>query len=349
MNVIEYNTDFGPLSAGLENFDGVETTDVVGLSKDAVFPYNSIHKTMAYQSPASISDYDPSEDIDIAIFRPDFGGKLSRNFSANFKFDDFQRCLDWIKKYNPTFSIIQTEPEAIKLLNTSENYVRDSSDQLSRDKIIETLLQMGYKAHLVVIDEADYGVPVHRKFVFYIVTLTDFTLNIPRGLFTATGKGNYNKYRTLNDAISDLDTMGEWTKYASSPKNAYQKHLRNEYSYRVTWHHEPKIRESSKKKIAERRNEKDPYKRKSNGPNIAKADEIIPNLNEDFYRATSTGYSIHPTEDRPLTIREGARILGMPDKLSFDLKTSKAKVGKMLYNNPSPIIGELFGLSLGLM
>ena len=77
-------------------------------------------------------------------------------------------------------------------------------------------------------------------------------------------------------------------------------------------------------------------------------DKIADTIDEHFYLASSKKYSIHPKFDRPLTIREGCRILGLPDKLSFDLKTSKKSIARMLYKSVSPFIGEILALSLGL-
>lgn len=348
MRILEYSPNFGTLSAGFENFGDNEVTDVVKLAKDAEFGYNSIHKQWFPSSFSSILTYEPKKSIDLAIFTPQFGDKVGRKGAANFFFYDFQDCLDFLSEYKPKFAIFQTEPEAIKYINTAPEYIRDGFGQPSKDKIIYSLSQMGYKSHLLVIDEADYGIPLHRKFAFYVATPENFELRVPKGLFTATGKGQYNKYRTVSDAIGDLQKMGEWVEYGSEAQNSYQKRLRNEQSGRVTWNFTGKLRSSVRDKIIQERDIRRDNKIQSKGYNILQNDKIADVLDEHFYLASSKKYSIHPKFDRPLTIREGCRIFGLPDKLSFDLKTPKKSIARMLYKSVSPFIGEILGLSLGL-
>lgn len=348
MRILDYSPNFGTLSAGFENFSGVEVTDVVKLTKDAEYGYNSIHKQWALASFSPILTYEPEKNIDLAIFNPDFGENVGRKGASNFFFYDFQDCLDWLSDKMPKFAIFQTEPEAVKYINTAPKYVRDGFGQLSRDKIVYNLQQMGFKAHLLVLDEAEYGIPLHRKFAFYIATPEDFDLRVPRGLFTATGKGRYNKYRTVGDAIGDLNHVGEWIEYGSEAQNSYQKRLRDERSGRVTWNFTGKLRSSVRDKIIQERDTRRDNKVQSKGYNILQNDKIADTIDEHFYLASSKKYSIHPKFDRPLTIREGCRILGLPDELSFDLKTSKKSIARMLYRSVSPFIGEILALSLGL-
>lgn len=347
MRILEYSPNFGTLSAGFENFGDNEVTDVVKLATDAEFGYNSIHKQWFPSSFSSILTYEPKKSIDLAIFTPQFGDKVGRKGAANFFFYDFQDCLDFLGEYKPKFAIFQTEPEAIKYINTASEYVRDGFGQVSRDKIVYNLQKMGYKSHLVVLDEADYGIPLHRKFAFYVATPEDFRLCIPKGLFTATGKGEYNRYRTVGDAIGDLHHIGEWAEYSCNAQNVYQRALRND-SGKVTWNFTGNLRSSVRDKITQERDTRRDNKIQSKGYNILQNDKIADALDEHFYLASSKKYSIHPKFDRPLTIREGCRIFGLPDQLSFDLKTPKKSIARMLYKSVSPFIGEILALSLGL-
>lgn len=354
MRILEYSPNFGTLSAGFENFGDNEVTDVVKLAKNAEFGYNSIHKQWFPSSHSSILTYEPKKSIDLAIFTPQFGDKVGRKGAANFFFYDFQDCLDFLSEHKPKFAIFQTEPEAVKYINTAPEYVRDGFGQPSKDKIIYSLSQMGYKSYLLVIDEADYGIPLHRKFAFYVATPEDFELRVPKGLFTATGKGQYNKYRTVSDAIGDLQKMGEWVPYASDAQNVFQRMMRNDKVGRVTWNHPPNMRESTKKKIASIKqgsnNETSIAKSRTKGYNRAKWDDICRCMDEQFYISTSKlGDSIHPIQNRPFTIREGCRIHGLPDQLSFDLSTPRKSVAKMIHDSPSPAIGEILAMSLGCM
>ena len=70
-------------------------------------------------------------------------------------------------------------------------------------------------------------------------------------------------------------------------------------------------------------------------------------MDAQFYLVSSKlGDSIHPIEDRPFSIREGCRIHGLPDRLSFDLKTPRKVLGRMIHSSVAPAIGEILALAL---
>ena len=352
LKIFEYQPNFGTFSAGFESFNENIVVEVVKLAKDAFYGYNRIHKQWFSSSMIPISTYQPENSIDLAIFNPSFGENILKKGSSNFFFYDFQDCINFLDNNFPKFAIFQTEVDVIPHLNTADSYVRDGFGQLSKDKLILKLQDLGYKAHLVVLDEADYGIPLHRSFAFYVATPNNFNLVMPKPLFTATGRGSYAKYRTVADAISDLGPMGEWVEYESEPKNSYQKALRNDKVQKVTWHHAQNIRSSTKKKISKVKqgsnNETSVPKSRSKGFNRAKWGSICRCMDSKFYISSSKqGDSIHPIANRPFTIREGCRIHGLPDKLSFDLSTPKKSLGTMIHNSVAPAIGEIFAMALG--
>lgn len=351
MNILEYKPDFGTLSAGFESFFKNEVVDVVKLDKNATYGYNRIHKQWFSNSFQPISAYKPENQIDLAIFKPEFGDKVGRKGKSNFYFYDFQACLSFLEENLPDFAIFQTEVDVIPLVNNAPDYVRDGFGQLSKDRIIYLLQKMGYEAYLVVLDEADYGIPLHRSFAFYIATPKGFNLKMPKPLFTATGRGSYSKFRTIKDAIGDLGRMGDWVEYRCRPQNSYQRRLRNEDAGKVTWHHPSKIKDSTKEKIhfIKQGSNNDTFipSGRSKGYNRAKWDEVCRSMDAQFYLVSSKlGDSIHPIEDRPFSIREGCRIHGLPDRLSFDLKTPRKVLGQMIHNSAAPAIGEILALAL---
>ncbi|MBR3209086.1 MAG: DNA cytosine methyltransferase [Bacilli bacterium] len=352
MRILDYNPNFGTLSSGLEYFPKNEVVETIKLQKDAVFPYNSIHKQWFLPSAIKNFDYETDYNVDLAIFQPNFGGKVAKRSKSNFYFDDFQNCLNFLREFRPEFAIFQTELGAIELINTNNSYVRDGFNQLSKDRVIADLQKMQYKAYLVVIDEADYGIPLHRSFAFYVATPKDFDLRVPKPLFTHSGRGEYAKFRTVEDAIGDLGGLGEWVEYDCDAKNSYQRALRNSDGH-VTWHfNHQNIKPSTKKKIASIKqgsnNETPIAKSRSKGYNRAKWDSVCRCMDEDFYLLSSKGGdSIHPIADRTFTIREGCRIHGLPDKLSFELSTSRRFIASMIHQSVAPAIGMMLGLSLG--
>lgn len=351
MNILDCSPNFGTLSAGFESFQENEVVEVLNLEKDAHYGYNSIHKQWFPKSYESLSQYEPENNIDLAIFNPEYGGKVSGSSKNNFFFYDFQDCLNFLERLNPEFAIFKTEIDVIPLLNNAVDYVRDGFGQLSKDRLIYELKNMGYKPHLIVIDEADYGIPLHRSFAFYIATPNDFNLTFPKSRFTATGRGKYSKYRSVADAIGDLEDMGEWVEYNGKPRNSYQRSLRNLDSGKVTWHIPSNIKESTKQRISiikqGSNNDTSVLDGKIQGYKRAKWNTICTSMGEEFYTASGRiGMTLHPLKNRPFSIREGCRIHGLPDRLSFELKTPKKSLGKMIHESVAPAIGEILALAL---
>ena len=76
------------------------------------------------------------------------------------------------------------------------------------------------------------------------------------------------------------------------------------------------------------------------------ADKTAPLLSNDFYKCSDKKASIHPIENRPFTIREGARLNGLTDDFTWDSNLSKKTVAQLIYNSVSPILGYHIGKSL---
>ena len=71
------------------------------------------------------------------------------------------------------------------------------------------------------------------------------------------------------------------------------------------------------------------------------ADKIAPSLSYDFYKVSSKGPSINPWYDRPLTIREGARLFGLTDDFIWSNNLHRKEVAMMIYESFYPKISEL--------
>lgn len=350
MKILEYNPNFGTFSAGFETFSQNKVVEVVKLSKNAEYGYNRIHKHWFLANFHGIEAYEPQNSYDLAILNPEFGEKVGRRGKDNFYFTDFQACLNFVRREMPKFVIFTTDIYTIPLLNTAKDYVRDGFGQLSKDIIISELQKMGYDAYLVALDEANYGIPMHKSVALYIATPKDFNMTYPKGLFNMSGRGKYNKFRTIADAISDLGHLGEWVPYKTEPQNVYQKRIRQGMD-RTTWNFlsksTPKGQRDTIAKIKQGSNAKKTDVVKQNaGYNRPKWNSICSSLDERFYLVSSRCDSVHPIENRPFTIREGMRIMGLPDNLSFDLKTPKKDIAAMLLKSVAPAIGEVSAIAL---
>lgn len=350
MKIFEYKPKLGGLSLGLERFSQNEVVEVANLSKIASYSYNNTHKQWFFPDFSAISDYETEKDYDLAILSPFLGEKIDRKGKNNFKINELFDSLAFLEREKPKFAIINVDNKAIPLLNIAKDYVRDGFGQVSMDIVIDKLQKMGYKAHLVAIDEADYGVPMHKYLGMYIATPMDFNLKFPKGLYTQYGRGKYNKYRTIADAIGDLGKMSEWSAYSSAPQNVYQRYIRRGMP-KVTWH-------MLRRKISDKQTEVIKHIREGSKANSTESvkqtagyvrpkwDRICPTLDSKFYTISSKGPSLHPHKDRPFTVREGMRIMGLPDNISFELSVSNKDAAELAVNSISPTIGEAVALAL---
>lgn len=352
MKILDCEGNFGCLSSGFENFSQNEVVEAIKIAKDAEYGYNSIHKSWIPRIKRTFNDVNADLKVDLAIFRPDIGENIARKGAKNFKFNDFQASLDFLADILPKFAIFQTEVDAIPFMNVADDYAKDGFGQVSKDTVVDQLQKMGYKAHLLVLDEADFGVPIHRDFAFYIAAPKDFTLQQPKPLYTATGRHGRKKYVTVRGAISDLGNLGEYVSYSSDAKNIFQMKMRNPNGKVTHNFMRFKLKSRARKLIPTiqqgSNNETKIPNSRSKGYNRAKWDDIYRCSSPNFYLATDKlGDSIHPIANRPFTIREGCRLHGLPDKLTFDLKTPQKSIAAMIHKSASPAIGELLAILLG--
>lgn len=350
MKIFEYKPNLGGISLGLERFSSNEVVEVANLSKIAAFSYNNTHKQWFFPNFSTIDDYKLEKKCDLAILNPFMGEKISGRGKFNFTEADLRASLGFLEREMPEFALINVDSNAIPLLNHADSYVRDGFDQLSKDIVVDRLQNMGYRAHLVAIDEADYGVPMHKHIAMYIATPNDFELKFPKAFFSRYGRGKYRRYRTIADAIGDLGHIGEWVPYLTDAQNVYQRYIRRGME-RVTWNFmRRKLSEGQKDAIKEIRQGSNANKtktiRQNSGYNRPKWDRICPSLYDDFYTISSRGPSLHPQKNRPFTIREGMRIAGLPDNISFELSVSNRDAAKVVVNSISPIIGEAVAIAL---
>ena len=350
MKIFEYKPNLGGLSLGLERFPKNEVVEVANLSKIASYSYNNTHKQWFLPNFSQIKDYETEKDYDLAILHPDMGENFQKRGKSNFRITDLVDCLRFLEYEKPKFAVITVKSDAIAMLNIAKGYVRDGFNQLSMDFVIDNLQKLGYKAHLVAIDEASYGIPSHKYIAMYIATPNDFELKFPKGLYTQYGRGKHNRYRTIANAIGDLGNMSEWSAYSTDPQNVYQRYIRRGMP-KVTWHfRKGRVSDKQKDTIRQIRPGSNARKteavRQTAGYVRPKWDQICPQLDEKFYMVSSKGPSVHPQKNRPFTIREGMRIVGLPDNISFELGTPNKDIARLIVNSFSPTIGEALALAL---
>lgn len=179
-----------------------------------------------------------------------------------------------------------------------------------KDDVIDTFARLGYTVSYNVIDSVDYGVPQHRRRVFFFGSKSRQKFTIPK---PTHGEDAINPYKTVGDAIMDLAGL----------ENKIDNHVPLNHSEKVVARYKL-IKEGGRLPSPEklpakirRTNFGNSYKRLSrNKPSLT----MVPGNNS---------FPIHPTRNRSLTAREAARIQTFPDNFVFvgDRRSQCIQVG----------------------
>lgn len=310
LRVIDFDSGCGGFTKGLEDSGLFEVIYNGSINDKNKFCYNNVHKNNFKRE-----DLMP-KDVDLVVMTPNLGDKLYGVGAQNFiktKLDNFTALIS-INKFDNLIFI--TKREAIPNLQLYNKVLIDSDGLPTYDIISCRLLELGYNVHNFVLDGAGFGLPQHIYYnIYWASKITD------KNIFIKEGFGLYKRpYRKVQHLIGTIRDDTD-----------------------LTWHNpDYKKRDvcSLIKPGSDARKTKDLTQK--NGYIRLNANEMaIPSLYYDFYNVSSKGSSINPWYDRPLTIREGARLFGLTDDFVWDRHLSKKDVGMMIYNSFPPVISKL--------
>lgn len=277
------------------------------------------------------------------------GGVPCQGFSiANRKHNDndernylFLEYMKFVRVFTPKYIILE---------NVSG--MRSTAGGKFEKDIKEYMERLGYSVTVSLVNAADFGVPQIRQRLIFVGVRKGIGLTVPYTFPTGEFVG---KYRTVNDAISDLPVLGnneQKVDYATDPKNEFQKIMRGNSSInagnsidKLYNHISPKHPQETIEKIASTPQGK---------PMYPKFKQRI-RLKEDAPSPTQLAGGIrpqfqfgHPTQARGLSIRERARIQSFPDNYVFEggivqerVQTGNAVPPLMIYNIAKPIAEDI--------
>lgn len=279
------------------------------------------------------------QEIDVIVGGPPCQGfSLSgpRNFDdpRNRLYIDFIRLVGEIR---PRAFVIENVPGLARLFKGE-----------IKQEIINALSALGYNVAAEILDAAAYGVPQHRKRIFFVgVREGEFTFPKP----THGPPPAARPYVTVRDALSDLpllrdDVGNESANYVEAASTNYQKSMRSK-STSLLNHVAAKHTEQTRQIIAlvpEGMNYKalpEEY-RSSRNFNVAwtRLDGKKPSSTVD----TGHRHHFHPTENRVPTVREFARLQSFPD--SFRFLGSRTAQHRQVGNAVPPILAREIALEL---
>ena len=290
------------------------------------------------------------------------GGPPCQGFStAGTRFwDDPRNAL--LKQYVRALQIIK--PKWFLMENVEGLLTTKKGEYLY--EATKAFIELGYKLRIDKIYAHEYGIPQRRKRVFIIGNRLgyDFELPPPR---CQIGGAIYRKADLcLWDAIGELpmpcSDPDQHVAYDKAPASEWEREIRSRTG-RVCDHHFPRLNPLQLQRIRALKSgqtmkdlpehlqhssfKRRAYRRVMDGTPTEKrggAPSGLKRLVADEPSLTITGAStrelIHPLQDRPLTVRECARIQTFPD--DFDFCGTTAQRIKQIGNAIPPALAEIF-------
>lgn len=233
---------------------------------------------------------------------------------------------------------------------------------------------LGYDTEWRILNAANFGVPQKRERLILIGVQRGGTIHWPSpthgGRYRTIGHRQRDRMLappesdlfqdvpalppalTVMDAIGDLppvESGGEATEYDEVPQNAFQFERRakaTDLTLHASTRHSAKMLEIIR----------------HSGPNISyipkhlitsgfsscysrlDPDEPAPTITVNFIHPASNK-CIHPSQDRALTVREGARLQSFDDDFKF-AGSNRSKIAKQIGNAVPPLLGEAIGRTI---
>ena len=312
LKVIDFDYGCGGFTKGLEDTKKFRVTKNFGLNNNNLYCYNKIHHN------DFVIDDSLTDDYDLVTFTPNLKKPSSKTNGLDIT--EINNILIFISMKKPENLIIITKREVFPYLQTSNKVCMiNDTPHPSKDIFANFLADIGYKVYNFIMDGAGFGLPQHVFYNIYWASFNDIiTLNLKEGF------GRFKQpYRTPKNLIGDLTDNSK-----------------------VSWHN-PDYRKKEICSLIEPGSnaKKTSLVSVSYGYNRLKLDSIT-SLGSDFYTVSSGHPSIHPYYDRPLTIREGARLFGLTDDFDWDSRLKNNVVALMVYDSFYPVLSHLMGLRL---
>lgn len=197
-------------------------------------------------------------------------------------------------------------------------------------RVVRELEDIGYKTDWDILNAADFGVPQRRKRLIMMASLVD-DIQVPEG----TGIK-----KTVRQAIEKLKPPKLTTDVLQ------RMHLKNTPRIKKLIAKIP--RNGGSRTALGKRAQLDCHKKTEGFKDIygrMKWDDVAPTLTGGCYNP-SRGRFLHPTRNRPITLREAARLQTFPRSYSFTPASGLIKIARMIGDALPPLFGEAQAIHL---
>src|SRR5581483_4929379 len=229
--------------------------------------------------------------------------------------------------------------EYLRALRESEAraFVMENVPELLRSAEYEAFsraaVRLGFTVEGRILNAADYGVPQTRRRAF-VVGIRDGEPTWPEPTYAAPGKGGRRTrpWRTFRDAVEGLPLAPDgksWHRARNPKPKSMERYMTI-----------PKEGEG-RFDLAERRPDITPpcWLRKKTGSTDVFGrlwwDRPAYTIRTEFYKPEKGRY-LHPSEHRPITVREAARCMGFRDDFVFPEDQPMTSVAKQIGNAVCP-------------
>lgn len=259
----------------------------------------------------------------------------------------FREYLRIVKGLKPRWLVMENVSGLTSIANGA--IIREIKTEMNR---------LGYEVDFRILKAEEYGVPQERRRIFFIANRTGADILFP----TPTHGKDLLPFVTIWDAISDLPAVengngDNMQKYASAPKNSYQKELRRNLRS-VSNHSAPKLGKLNLERmqhIPAGGSWRDiPFDLLPTGMQRAKRSDHTKRYGRPFKTDLACtiltkcdvhwGAYIHPEQDRAITVREAARLQSFPD--TFEFQGSRTDQYVQVGNAVPPLLGRAVAKAL---
>jgi DNA (cytosine-5)-methyltransferase 1 len=334
-SIIDLFAGCGGLTRGFHATGNCETLLAVELDRDAAETYDANFGPRIARNqdgtPLRLEDVPRFPKADLVIGGPPCQGfsplnMLGVGLERRGLWREYLRALE---QSEPTFFLMENVPELLK-----------SAEYLSFKDAAERL---GYQVESKILNAADYGVPQTRRRAIVIGSLAGAAPWPERTHYAPHLIGlDGEPWRTFSDAVTGLPltpTGRDW----HNPRNPRPMSVER---YRTI----PGEGEG-RFELAARRPDITPacWLRKKTGSTDVFGrlwwDRPAFTIRTEFYKPEKGRY-LHPSEHRPITIREAARCQSFPDKFVFPDHQSMTSVAKQIGNAVPPLLAARLAESL---
>ncbi|MBS1862162.1 MAG: DNA cytosine methyltransferase [Actinobacteria bacterium] len=284
-------------------------------------------------TPSRIEEVPSFPSADVLI-----GGPPCQGFSPlNMKGVGFERRSLWREYLR---ALEEAAPSAFVMENVPELLRSAEFSQFER-----AATKLGYEISADVLNAADFGVPQTRRRAIVIGLMGQQPV-MPSGTFFPPGKAQSggNPWRTFRDAVRGLP---------KKPNGRNWHNARNPRPVSVERYETIPNEGEGRFELAERRPDITPdcwLRKKSGSTDVFGRlwwDRPAFTIRTEFYKPEKGRY-LHPSEHRPITLREAARCMTFPDSFEFlgPEEQSMTSVAKQIGNAVPPQLARTIANSI---